>query len=30
MQEAIEQYKETLNKFPNSEYAKKKILELSK
>ncbi len=28
--EAIEQYEKTLNKFPNSEYAKKKILELSK
>lgn len=28
--EAIEQYKKTLNKFSNSRYAKKKILELSK
>lgn len=28
--EAIEQYKKTLNKFPSSDYAKKKILELSK
>ena len=28
--EAIEQYKKTLNKFPDSEYAKNKILELSK
>jgi len=27
--EAVEQYKKTLNKFPNSEYAKKKIVELS-
>jgi tetratricopeptide (TPR) repeat protein len=28
--EAIEQYKKTLSRFPNSEYAKKKILELTK
>jgi tetratricopeptide (TPR) repeat protein len=30
MTEAIEQYKKTTEKFPASEYAKKKILELSK
>lgn len=28
--EALEQYRKTLKKFPNSEYAKQKILELSK
>jgi hypothetical protein len=28
--EALEQYKKTLNIFPNSEWAKKKIAELSK
>lgn len=28
--EALNQYKKTLEKFPNSEYAQKKILELTK